>query len=273
MVTRIGEKDGRDWLFLVVNGARKAVDLAHIKKMLGENAQVQELEGQALIALQGPKAAALLEQLFAGVSAQNFMSIDKFDDPEFGSVWVSRCGYTGEDGYELSCSGEHGRGLASKLLSLEGIELCGLGARDSLRLDAGLCLYGHDIDEVSSLVEAGLEWSMSKRRREAGGFPGAERILAELSELPERRLVGISPLGRAPAREGADILDGNGKLIGVVTSGGFSPSLGRPIAMGYVGRGFEASGTKIGLSVRGKVLEAEVVDMPFVAHNYYRSKK
>ena len=273
MVTRIGEEGGRERLFLVVNGARKAVDLAHIEKVLGDSAQVKELEGQALIALQGPKAAALLEQLFVGVSAQNFMSIEKFNDPEFGSVWVSRCGYTGEDGYELSCSGEHGQGLARKLLSMEGIELCGLGARDSLRLEAGLCLYGHDIDVVSSLVEAGLEWSMSKRRREAGGFPGAERILAELSELPERRLVGISPLGRAPAREGAEILDGDGKLIGVVTSGGFSPSLGRPIAMGYVGRGFETPGTKIGLRVRSKVLEAEVVDMPFVAHNYYRSKK
>jgi len=273
MVSRVGEEGGRDWLFLVVNGARKDVDLDHIRSTLGEGGEVQVLGEQALMALQGPKSSEVLETLFPGIAAQKFMSIDKKTHAEFGDVWISRCGYTGEDGFELSCRGDQSIKLARALLAHSGVEFCGLGARDSLRLEAGLCLYGHDIDIASSPVEAGLNWSIGKRRRESGGFRGSERVLAELADGPGRYLVGIQPLGRAPAREGVEILDLNENIIGRITSGGFSPSLGRPIAMGYVDRGFEAVGTKVALRVRGKSLEAEVVDMPFVAHRYYKTKK
>ncbi len=273
MVTRLGVDGGRDWLFLVVNGARKEVDLAHIKASIGDAANVVELEDQALIAVQGPMAASHLERLFKGVSAAPFMSIMKYEDSAYGKVWISRCGYTGEDGFEISLAGLHAATLAEKLLSADGVELCGLGARDSLRLEAGLCLYGHDIDEATSPVEAGLTWSIGKRRRENGGFPGDKRIMRELEEGADRRLVGISPLGRAPAREGVAIVDGDGKNIGQITSGGFSPTLSRPIAMGYVAKGFAAAGTELGLLVRGKTLAAEVVDLPFVPHRYYRSRK
>ena len=273
MITRIGQDGGRDWLFLVVNGARKAVDFRHIEEMLGDRVEVQELGDQALMALQGPRAANILDQLFPGVTTQRFMSIEKREHKTIGDVWISRCGYTGEDGFELSCRGEQGAQLAKELLEQDGVEFCGLGARDSLRLEAGLCLYGHDIDEGTSPIEAGLDWSMSKRRRENGGFPGDKRILAELADEPKRHMVGILPLGRAPAREGVEVLDLEGSIIGRVTSGGFSPSLGRPIAMGYVADGFEKVGTKVGLSVRGKVHEAEVASLPFVPHRYYRAKK
>ena len=273
MVSRIGEEGGRDWLFLVVNGARKNVDFCHIQSALGDDGEVQELGDQALMALQGPEAFEVLETLFPGISAQKFMSIDKKTHAEFGDVWISRCGYTGEDGFELSCRGDQCIKLARALLAHSGVEFCGLGARDSLRLEAGLCLYGHDIDEISSPIEAGLNWSISKRRREDGGFRGSERVLAELTDGPGRYLVGIQPLGRAPAREGVEILDLNENIIGRITSGGFSPSLGRPIAMGYVERGFETVGCKVVLRVRSKMLEAEVVDLPFVAHRYFKAKK
>ena len=270
MVTRLGSEGGREWLFLVVNGARKDVDYYHMEQALGDKAEVQELSGQALLALQGPSASMALGTIFDNVSEMPFMSTVKSENTDFGDVWISRCGYTGEDGFELSCRSSNAYSLAESLVEADEVEACGLGARDSLRLEAGLCLYGHDIDEITSPVEAGLEWSISKRRREHGGFPGAEQIFTQLASGAPRRLVGISPLGRTPVREGAVITDSNENFIGKVTSGGFSPSLGRPVAIGYVDHGFEEEGTSLGLLVRGKVLPAVVAAMPFVPHRYYK---
>ena len=185
---------------------------------------------------------------------------------------ISRSGYTGEDGYEISIPGDKADQVARTLLSHDDVELIGLGARDSLRLEAGLCLYGHDIDETTSPVEADLVWSMSKRRREEGGFPGAGRIQRELNEGPSRLRVGIQPEGKAPAREGTEIVDAAGLKIGHVTSGGFGPSAGGPVAMGYVQSAHAAPGTSVGLMVRGSARPARVVEMPFVQHRYFRKK-
>jgi aminomethyltransferase len=181
---------------------------------------------------------------------------------------VSRSGYTGEDGFEISLPADKAESLARLLLAQDGVQPIGLGARDSLRLEAGLCLYGHDIDETTSPIEAGLAWSIQKRRRTEGGFPGDERIRRELEQGPTRRRVGIKPDGRAPAREGTEILAASGEPIGTVTSGGFGPSVGGPVAMGYVAAGYAAPGTPVNLMVRGKPLGATVVPLPFVPHRY-----
>jgi aminomethyltransferase len=186
------------------------------------------------------------------------------------ALFVSRSGYTGEDGYEISLPGEHARVFAERLLSDERVAPIGLGARDSLRLEAGLCLHGHDIDTGTSPVEAGLAWSIQKRRRQEGGFPGAERIQRELAEGPKRRRVGLELAGKAPAREGADVTAPDGRKIGRVTSGGFAPSLGRPIAMAYVEGDFAAPGTDLNIIVRSTPLAAHVTQMPFVPHRYFR---
>jgi aminomethyltransferase len=184
--------------------------------------------------------------------------------------YVSRSGYTGEDGYEISVKAPRLRAIVERLLSHPEVKLIGLGARDSLRLEAGLCLYGHDIDETTSPVEAGLAWSIQKRRREEGGFPGAARVLAELRDGPARRRVGILPEGRIPARDGAPIHGTDGTPIGTVTSGGFGPTVGAPIAMGYVDTRSAEPGTPVVLVVRGKELPAKIVTQPFVPHRYRR---
>jgi aminomethyltransferase len=181
---------------------------------------------------------------------------------------VSRSGYTGEDGFEISLTADKAAPLARLLLAQDGVQPIGLGARDSLRLEAGLCLYGHDIDETASPIEAGLAWSIQKRRRTDGGFPGAARIQRELAEGAARRRVGIRPDGRAPAREGTEILAPSGERIGTVTSGGFGPSVNAPVAMGYVESRYAAPGTQLSLLVRGKPLGASVVSLPFVPHRY-----
>jgi aminomethyltransferase len=183
---------------------------------------------------------------------------------------VSRSGYTGEDGFEISVAGSQATELARLLLAQDGVHPIGLGARDSLRLEAGLCLYGHDIDETTSPIEAGLAWSIQKRRRVEGGFPGAARILAELANGPKRRRVGIRPDGRAPAREGTEILALLGERLGAVTSGGFGPSVDGPVAMGYVPAGYASVGTPVNLMVRGKALSATIAPLPFVPHRYVR---
>ncbi len=273
MVSRIGEKDGEEWYFLVVNGACKKDDFAHIEASIGERVNMIVLADKALMALQGPAACGVLNAVLPGVEDMAFMSIRNFADPEFGSIWVSRCGYTGEDGFELSVDSAQSQALARRLLEAEEVEMIGLGARDSLRLEAGLCLYGHDIDTATSPVEAGLLWSIGKARREAGGFPGAARILREIKDGPARKLVGIRPEGRAPAREGTQIQDMDGNAIGMVTSGGFGPSVGGPVAMGYVAADHAAAGSKLQLIVRGKAHGASVVKLPFVAHNYHRAVK
>lgn len=266
MVTRLAE-DGR--LYLVVNAARKAVDYAHIAAHLPAGVRLEPAETLALLALQGPRAAAVMGALGAGCADRVFMTggADKVDGI---ACHISRSGYTGEDGFEISVASGDATALAERLLGVDGVRWIGLGARDSLRLEAGLCLYGHDIDETTSPIEAQLQWSISKRRRTDGGFPGAARIQKELAEGPARKLVGIKPQGRAPAREGTRILDAAGRDIGVITSGGFGPSVGGPVAMGYVESAEAAPETPLKLMVRSALHEAVVVRMPFIAHRYVK---
>nr|WP_321445449.1 glycine cleavage system aminomethyltransferase GcvT [uncultured Cohaesibacter sp.] len=256
-------------LMLVVNGACKDGDYAHLEAKLPEGVTLKPLPDKALIAIQGPKAVDALARHSAKADALTFMShtTDVIDGIE---VVISRCGYTGEDGFELSCDAADAERLARLLLKEPEVEAAGLGARDSLRLESGLCLYGHDLDTNTDPAEADLGWAIQKRRREEGGFPGSERILKGLSEGPSRIRVGLSILGKAPAREGADILDMDGNQIGVVTSGGFAPSLQKPIAMGYVAPDFAAVGSKVQLQVRKRLLEAEVTALPFVPQRYVR---
>ncbi len=256
-------------LMLVVNGACKDGDYAHLEAKLPEGVTLKPLPDKALIAIQGPKAIDALARHSAKADALTFMShtSDVIDGIE---VVISRCGYTGEDGFELSCDAADAERLARLLLKEPEVEVAGLGARDSLRLESGLCLYGHDLDTNTDPAEADLGWAIQKRRREEGAFPGSERILKGLSKGPSRIRVGLSILGKAPAREGADILDMDGNAIGVVTSGGFAPSLQKPIAMGYVTPDFAAVGSKVQLQVRKRLLEAEVTAMPFVPQRYVR---
>jgi aminomethyltransferase len=269
MVTRSADPDEDGVLMLVVNAARKAVDYDHLEPALPPNVKLLRAEHRALIALQGPSAAAVLARHAPDTATMAFMSASstRFDGIE---CHVSRSGYTGEDGYEISVKAIRVRAIAERLLAHPEVKLIGLGARDSLRLEAGLCLYGHDIDASTSPVEAGLAWSIGKRRRREGGFPGASRILDELQRGPDRLRVGLEMDGRIPAREGAQILV-EGAAIGKVTSGGFGPSVGRPIAMGYVDRRFVTPGTAVIVPVRGKELPARIVPMPSVPHRYYRA--
>ncbi len=272
MVTRsVSEQDdGR--LMLVVNAACKDADYAHIDARLPDGITLEPAEDRALLALQGPTASAVMSQWCPQASELGFMTASS---AEFDGIdcHISRSGYTGEDGYEISVAADKSEQLARTLLSHEDVEAIGLGARDSLRLEAGLCLYGHDIDETTSPVEADLVWSMSKRRREEGGFPGADRIQKELQDGPARLRVGIKPDGKAPAREGAEIVGGNGSSIGLITSGGFGPSANGPVAMGYVQSAHATPGNQVGLMVRGEARPAHVVEMPFVPHRYYRKPK
>ncbi len=270
MVTKMADEEGRERLFLVVNAACKEDDFAHIATSLGD-AQLDRLEDRALVALQGPEAFAVLDRLIPGVADMSFMSWQSVDW-EGAELFVTRSGYTGEDGYEISIPNNVAVRFTEQLLGEAEVEWIGLGARDSLRLEAGLCLYGHDIDETTSPIEAGLVWSISKRRRAEGGFPGAARIQAELSDGPARKRVGILPDGPAPAREGTVIHASGGGEIGMITSGGFGPSFGGPIAMGYVTAEFAKPGTALDLIVRGKIRPAKVVPMPFVPANFYRGK-
>lgn len=263
MVTNAG-----DHLFLVVNAACKAQDIAHMRARLAGIA-VSELGDRALLALQGPQAATVMGRLAPAATAMKFMS---FAAATLGGipVWLTRSGYTGEDGFEISVAAAQADALARLLLAEPEVKAIGLGARDSLRLEAGLCLYGHDIDTATSPVEADLAWSIQKRRRAEGGFPGAARIQAELASGPSRRRVGILPDGKAPAREHTEITDADGRRIGEITSGGFGPSVGGPVAMGYVAAAFAAPGTAVHLVVRGVPRPARVATMPFAPHRYFR---
>jgi aminomethyltransferase len=258
-----------DHLFVVVNAARKGHDIPHMATHLGAVAEVIPVTERALLALQGPLAETALARLEPRVAAMRFMDVGVF-----GDLWVSRSGYTGEDGFEISVPVARAEALARDLLAMAEVLPIGLGARDSLRLEAGLCLYGHDLDESTSPVEAGLTWAIQKSRRaggdRAGGFPGAERILRELAEGPDRRRVGLRPDGRAPMREGTDLFAPDGTSVGQVTSGGFGPSVAAPVAMGYVASGFAATGTALAGDVRGKHLPVTVADMPFHPTTYKR---
>lgn len=262
MVTHAG-----DDLFVVVNAACKDQDIALMGEAFGDRLSV--LEDRALLALQGPAAVEVLGALAPAAAELTFMTgaAMKVDGLP---CFVTRSGYTGEDGYEISVPADGAEALARKLLDHADVEPIGLGARDSLRLEAGLCLYGHDIDTTTSPVEAALTWSIGKRRREQGGFPGAERILREIAEGTTRKRVGLRPDGRAPAREGTEIVDADGTPIGRVTSGGFGPNVEGPVAMGYVASGHAAVGAPVSLMVRGKALPAAVAKLPFVTPGYKR---
>ena len=248
-----------DHLYVVVNAGCKAADIAHMTAGM-PGVSVEPVTDRALLALQGPGAEAALAALLPEVAGMRFM-----DHRVMGDIWVSRSGYTGEDGFEISVPDARAEGFARKLLAQPGVAPIGLGARDSLRLEAGLCLYGHDIDTTTSPVEAALIWAIQKVRRmggaREGGFPGAARILAELAQGPERLRVGLRPEGRAPMREGVELFAPDGTPVGRVTSGGFGPSVNAPIAMGYVARSHAAIGTELLGEVRGKRLPLTVTDL------------
>lgn len=269
MVTRVGAPGHEGWLYLVVNASMKEQDYAHIQARLPKGVTLNRKDGLALMALQGPSAEAVLAKLAPEAAALPFMMSA---DVQIDGIWchVSRSGYTGEDGYEISCKAEDAATLWNKLLADPEVKAIGLGARDSLRLEAGLCLYGHDIDTTTSPIEAGLIWSIQKRRREEGGFPGAARVQREIKDGPARVRVGIKPEGRAPAREGTVITTPDGREVGIVTSGGFGPTVNGPVAMGYVSKDVSAVGTDLHLVVRGKPLPAKVAAMPFAPHRYKR---
>lgn len=268
MVTRpVG--DGSDGsLFLVVNAACKDADFARLKASIPSDVSVEILDDKALLALQGPGAHDVMLKLGPDAAALSFMQARRCTVAGI-DCHISRSGYTGEDGFEISVHNTNAGALMDALLEQPEVEPIGLGARDSLRLEAGLCLYGHDIDETTSPAEAGLVWSIGKRRRTEGGFPGAGRIQRELEGGRKRMRVGIKPEGRAPAREGT-VIEKDGVEIGVVTSGGFGPTVGGPVAMGYVSFDHRSAGTSVDLIVRGKPLPATITKMPFAPHRYRR---
>jgi aminomethyltransferase len=264
MATRRG-----DDFYVVVNGATKHGDIEDLCRRLPDGIVVDYIKEQALLALQGPRAAEALETLVPGVSQLSFMQAAPFT--AIGqNLWISRSGYTGEDGFEISVPANAVEALAAALVTNPLVEPIGLGARDSLRLEAGLPLYGHDLDTKTTPVMAGLTFAINKRRRAEGGFAGAMRILAELESGPAELRVGFDVDGRQPVREGALVLDREGNEVGRITSGGFSPSLQRPIAMGYVATPLSAIGTALKLEQRGKLFDARVAAMPFVPHRYHR---
>lgn len=269
MVTRPADPAADGRLLLVVNASMKGADYAHMEARLPANVKLVRFEDRALLAIQGPKAAEVMARLAPDTADMTFMAVRPTKLAGL-DAHLSRSGYTGEDGYEISVADKDAVALWRALLADPEVKPIGLGARDSLRLEAGLCLYGHDIDTNTSPIEAGLIWSIQKRRREEGGFPGAARIQREIKEGPARVRVGLKPEGRAPAREGTLITTPDGREVGIVTSGGFGPTVNGPVAMGYVSRDVSAVGTDLHLMVRGKPLPAKVAAMPFTPHRYKR---
>jgi len=266
---------GNDTWFLIVNGACKLTDIAHIETHIGNRCQIVTLPTQGLLALQGPQAVTALSRLVPGVEKLVFMSGASFAW-NGAELFITRSGYTGEDGFEISVPGEHTEALARALLAQPEVKPIGLGARNSLRLEAGLCLYGNDIDSTTTPPEAALNWAIQKVRRtggaRAGGFPGADKVLAQIdnpASLPRKR-VGLVALERVPVREHTELQSTDGQKIGEVTSGLLGPSFDKPIALAYVDAAHAAIGTHIHAIVRGKVVPMEVRAMPFVPANYYR---
>ncbi|MDA1070186.1 MAG: glycine cleavage system aminomethyltransferase GcvT [Proteobacteria bacterium] len=264
MVTAMG-----DHLSLVVNAGCKAADIAHLRAHLSESCEIEVLASRALLALQGPQAVAVFARYVPEVSQLAFMQAATWTF-EGERLQISRSGYTGEDGLEISVPGHAAEALARRLLAEPEVMAIGLGARDSLRLEAGLCLHGHDIDATTTPVEAGLTWSIQKSRRQGGDYPGAQIITRQIAAGPSRRRVGIRPEGRAPVREGATVRLPGGDAIGTVTSGGFGATVGGPVAMGYVAAEHAHDGQALELDLRGKAVAARVVALPFVAHRYHR---
>ncbi len=266
MVTRLPDDSG---LFVVVNAACRDADFAHIAGALEGRARLEIGGDRALLALQGPQAAAVMARLCPGAEELTFLTgtVAEICGVE---AFITRSGYTGEDGFEISLPADRAAAVARALVDEPEVAPVGLGARDSLRLEAGLCLYGQDIDETTTPVEADIAWTIGKRRRAAGDFPGAGIILRQLAEGPARKRVGVRPEGRAPARAGTVITDARGAAIGVVTSGGFGATVGGPVAMGYVATDHSEPGTRVNLIVRDKPVEAAVASLPFVRPNYHR---
>lgn len=264
MVTRRGVH-----FYVVVNGATKAGDIEYLTDKLPRGVVLDHMREQALLALQGPQAAAVMARLAPGAEQLGFMTGAAFD---LGGArtWISRSGYTGEDGFEISLAARDAEAVASLLADQDEVKPIGLGARDSLRLEAGLPLYGHDLDYGTTPVEADLVFALSLRRRQSGGFAGWHKIAQQLAEGPARKRVGLAVEGRQPVREGASVVDAEGAGIGKVTSGGFSPTLEVPIAMAYVPLAYAAPGTRLTLSARGREFAGTVVAMPFVPHRYNR---
>ncbi len=260
-------------LHVVVNAACKNTDLDYLNAQIGKDVELRLLEDKALLALQGPQAVEVLRQLAPGCESLTFMQAGEFD-VEGMSCLITRSGYTGEDGYEISMAADHAPALARRLLSFSEVQAIGLGARDSLRLEAGLCLYGHDIDQTTTPVEAALNWVIPKVRRlggeREGGFPGAGIILQQLKDGVTRKRVGLKPEGRAPIREGVELLNEQGETVGRVCSGGFGPSVGGPVAMGYVATERADHGTNLTAIVRGKPQAVTVCKPLFVQQRYYR---
>ncbi|MFT3978577.1 MAG: glycine cleavage system aminomethyltransferase GcvT [Sphingomonas bacterium] len=261
-----------DRIYMVVNGATKYDDIGHMIERLPDEVTLNLMEDHALLALQGPKAVDAMARVVPGVEALVFMQAAAFEW-QGHDLWISRSGYTGEDGFEISVPAEAAEELAEALAAQPEVKPIGLGARDSLRLEAGLPLYGHDLSPETTPVMADLGFALFKRRREAADFPGAARILAERENGPATKRVGLLVEGRQPVREGASVLDASGKEIGKVTSGGFAPTVGAPIAMAYVPAALATPGTGITLSQRGKPHQATVAAMPFVPHRYFRGVK
>jgi aminomethyltransferase len=264
IVTNLGDK-----LSIVVNASRKDIDFTLIASVIAGDATLEVLEEYSLLALQGPSASAVLK-LF-GCSEAGSMSFMSSTMTEIDNVPVrlSRCGYTGEDGFELSVPNQFAASVAEVLISSDKVKFIGLGARDTLRLEAGLCLYGNDLDEHTSPVEAGLLWTIPKHRRELGCFLGSDRVIREISSGSVRKRVGIIPEGRMSARGGVEICSEQGHVIGKVTSGGYGPSVGHSIAMGYVSSEYSDEGTRTLLSIRGKMTEGVVTNLPFYPHQHY----
>ena len=265
MATRRG-----DHFYVVVNGATKHGDILEFERRLLKHIVLDHMKEQALLALQGPRAAKVLETLAPGVSELSFMQGGAFTIAGT-PAWISRSGYTGEDGFEISVAASAAEAVADALTANDAVKPIGLGARDSLRLEAGLPLYGHDLDPEITPVMADLGFALSKRRREAADFPGAERILTQREHGPATKRVGLIVEGRQPAREGSEVIDDTGATIGRLTSGGFAPTLGKPIAMAYVPLALSMPGTRIEIAQRGKVHTATVTAMPFIPHRYVRA--
>jgi aminomethyltransferase len=265
-----------DHIVLVVNAGRKVVDETHLRAAVSQTCNIEVLENRALLALQGPGAEGVLARLAPDIAAMGFMDVRLLAIAGTACL-VTRSGYTGEDGFEISVAADDAEKLARTFLENASVALAGLGARDSLRTEAGLCLYGSDIDESTTPIEAALEWAMQQVRRRAGaragGFPGADVVLQQLDTGPPRRRVGLRPQDRTPVRGGALLFAERSAVepIGTVTSGGFGPSVGGPIAMGYVPRALIASGAVLFAEVRGKRVPVEVTDLPFVPHRYKRT--
>ncbi|MEL0107394.1 MAG: glycine cleavage system aminomethyltransferase GcvT [Rhodospirillales bacterium] len=264
MVSRAGET-----LRIVVNAACKETDFDYIKKTIGRSCELEILFDRALLALQGPKAASILHKLSPDLRSMPFMSTQEIHINGI-PCFISRSGYTGEDGFEISVAAENAEKLARMLLDESEVLPAGLGARDSLRLEAGLCLYGSDIDKTTTPIEAGLTWTIGKRRRSEGGFPGDTVILEQIATGTDRNRVGIQPEGRAPVRAHSEISDTTGVVIGEITSGGFGPTVNAPVAMGYVANTHREPGTSIQLSHRNKTIPGKIVKLPFVKHRYFK---